>query len=343
METNVVSLPHPRLYHASIHNPRFDGASVPTNIYDKHGQVIMIDPRRVQPLSDQPRQSSNPGFSLESIAALSMCISAEGQIDPVLIAPPTMTGWDAALVDGERRHRACLHGNMMLMARVDLSITDPQEHFVKSVMANFHREGHTCIEIMYAIKRMQETRTREQIATVFGRSVQWVDLHISLMRLDEELHPFLVDQEVEQEGDGEVVRADSKKRGRKQTGKLTFQLALVISGLPKNDQMNVAKEVLGKRMPYDIARRYVLRYIDDNGIVTKHSQRSPSESFHSLEKAADTAENKFGVFVDKNPRTLRELFDTQSPMDRRLLAEKLRFLSIDISSLADILSPQLKK
>ncbi len=340
METNIVSLPHITQYHASIQNPHFDVDLVTTNIFEKHGQVIMIDPRRVQPLSDQPRQSSNPGFSLESIAALSMCISAEGQIEPALIAPPTKSGWDAALVDGERRHRACLHGNMMLMARVDLSITNPEEHFVKSVMANFHREGHTCIEIMYAVKRMQTTRTREQIATVFGRSVQWVDLHISLMRLDEALHPFLVDQEVEQEGDGTGEQVEIKKRGRKQTGKLTFQLALVISGLPKSDQMNVAKEVLGKRMPYDVARRYVLRYIDDNGIVTKYSKRSPSESFQSLEKAAGTAENKFGVFIDKNPRTLRELFDTQSPMDRRLLAEKLRLLSVDISSLADILSPQ---
>ncbi len=259
METNVVSLPSATEHHAPIYNPHFDGEQIRTNIFEKHVQVIMIDPRRVQPLSDQPRQSSNPGFSLESIAALSMCISAEGQIKPALIAPPTKAGWDAALVDGERRHRACLHGNMMLMTRVDLSITNPEEHFVKSVMANFHREGHTCIEIMYAIKRMQATCTREQIATVFGRSVQWVDLHISLMRLDEALHPFLGDQEVEQVAVGEEAQIEGKKRGRKQTGKLTFQLALVISGLPKSDQLNVTKEVLAKRMPYDVARRHVLR------------------------------------------------------------------------------------
>ncbi len=343
MDTNVVQLyADTELSTSAAHNPKLGDMPVVVDISDKHNMVIFVDSRRVRPLPDQPRQAENEGFSEESIAELAEAIDSEGQIEPVLITLPKERGWDADLVDGERRLRACRHGHMMILARVDTTIVDPEEHFVKSVMANFHRVGHTSVEVMYAIRRMQKTRTIDQIAKVFGRSRAWVEQHISLLRLDESLHPFLVGQEVE--SDVAPSEEDAvKKAGRKVTGKLTFQIAGMLAGVPREDQLTLAKVILGKRMPYDAARRYVHAYLDQNKLLSGKQKRPPSEMFRALERLVDTASNRFGYYVDKNPRELQELFATQPIKETQVLAQDLRFLGSMMEDLAVILNPHLKK
>lgn len=341
MHSAQLALVETQTEEAPVHNPRLTPTPHVVHIADMHDRIVWLDPRRVMPMADNPRHANNPGFRPESIASLSECIVAESQTEPVLVCLPKEPGWDAALADGERRLRACLHGGIMIKARVDTSIVDPEEHFVKSVTANLHREGHTCIEIAHAIRRMQQTRTNEQIATIFGRSLPWVNQHISLLRLDESLYPYLVEQEVESvESDEDKLR---KKRGRKPTGKLTFSLALTLSSVPKVEQLKLAEHVLSRRMPYDVARRYILGYMDQNQLNVHRRQRPPSELFEALESLTNTANNRFGVYIDKRPAELRALFETQPIQDRMVLADDLRMLASNMLSLADLMYRSEKK
>jgi hypothetical protein len=226
----------------------------------------------------------------------------------------------------------------MLKARVDTTIKDPEVHFVQSIIANFHNESHTTVEVMYAIRRLQKTKTIAQIAVIFGRSRGWVESHISLMRLDESLHSLLVSKRsgvtTDINGDDEDKDVDFAR------GRLTFQLASIVAGLPRESQLEMAGAIIKKKMTYQEARRYVLKYIDENGIESRRRGRASSEAYQSLESATRTAVNKFGIFTDMNPAQLHSLFDSQPIGVRRTLAQQLRLLRDDLGSIAGILCPE---
>lgn len=340
MDNEVLERTEVPAMHMQTHNPELGTEAHVTDIRDMHDRIVWLDTRRVMPMADNPRHKNNPGFRIESIASLAECIASEGQTEPVLVCLPKLPGWDASLADGERRLRACLHGKLMIKARIDTSIVDPEEHFVKSVTANLHREGHTCVEIAHAIRRMQKSRSNEQIATIFGRSLQWINQHISLLRLDESLYPYLVDQEVE----SAIVESVEKRRkkGRKPTGKLTFTLALVLASVPKEEQLRLAEEILSRRMAYDAARRYVLSYLEQNQLNVHRRMRPPSELFSALESITETANNRYGVYLDKRPAELRAVFETQPIQDRLVLADDLRLLASHMRTIADLMHPAQK-
>ena len=324
-------------------NPVLGDTPIITDIRDKHNTIIFIDSRRVRPLPDQPRHKTNPGFSAESIASLGQSISEQGQIEPALLALPKLEGWDADLVDGERRLRACRHQGLMLKARIDLTITDAEEHFIKSVTTNFHHVGHTTLEVMYAIERMRKTLTIKQIAVRFGKSVSWVGQHIFLMNLDESLHHLLVEPVIGQ-GAPEAVGDTRMRKGHvRQRAVLTLQVAMQIAHMPVEAQRAAGAEIVEEKLTHIEARKMVLKRAAELPTKGVLRTRSPAEMVKSLEGATNAALSRFGTFGDKRPAELLEIFRFMSQNDRKSLADDLRFLALTANDLGDLLVPKAKK
>jgi len=62
---------------------------------------LLLDPFRVKPFADQPRKR------FRGIEQLAKSIRLVGQVTPIVVTPCRESGFDAELVDGERRLQAC--------------------------------------------------------------------------------------------------------------------------------------------------------------------------------------------------------------------------------------------
>ena len=108
------------------------------------GVILKLDPARVKPFADNPRKR------FRGIKQLAESIRLIGQVTPIVVTRSRENGFDAELVDGERRLRACLVGKMPVKAVIegDDKVAD---RYVRSVAANFCRQGHDAVEIMEAV------------------------------------------------------------------------------------------------------------------------------------------------------------------------------------------------
>ena len=104
------------------------------------GMVLRLEPRRVKPFAKNPRKR------FRGIPQLAESILAVGQITPIIVAPCGEGGYDAELVDGERRLRACLLAKVPVTAILDGN-GRVADRYVRSVAANFCRQGHDAVEI----------------------------------------------------------------------------------------------------------------------------------------------------------------------------------------------------
>src|SRR3989344_916572 len=86
--------------------------------FQECGKVFLLDPNRVRPFPDQIRKR------FRGIPELAQSIKAVGQTTPIKVRLLEDGGdFDAELVDGERRLRACLSISRHVKAIVDDDIT----------------------------------------------------------------------------------------------------------------------------------------------------------------------------------------------------------------------------
>lgn len=309
------------------HNSFLPEKPRPVSLKGKNGHVVALDPRRVKPLPDNPRFAENEGFSAESIRGLADSIKMIGQIDPVKICLTDDPDFDAQLYDGERRLRACLEAGFMINGIVLEEYGDPDLLYLRSVVSNYQREGHTCLEAAYSVQRFRDKGlTMEQIATIVGKSTTWVSQHASLMRLDPSIRKLLAPEVLE---GGET----SKK------AVISFQLGLLLVDFQREEQIGVAQEIIEKGFSYTQARRFVLKLRNTSLAHDHEAQRytSPSkDAFATLETLTDSSEDLFGVYLDMHPKLLRGAAARRTSDQRRQLAQKLRLLSSQLKTLSDV-------
>lgn len=153
--------------------------------------VLHLEPNRVRPFADQPREY----FDKDELISLELSIQQRGQLQPVMVrALPKNRDHDYELVDGQRRWHACSKLGVSLRAVV-INPENEEDQFEISVASNFQRAGHTPMEIAKAISRMMDpergNRTAEYVGTLFGKSDWWVYMNRRLLDLVPEIQSRL--------------------------------------------------------------------------------------------------------------------------------------------------------
>jgi ParB/RepB/Spo0J family partition protein len=272
-----------------------------------------FDPKRVRPLPNQPRKR----FS--GIKELAASIKEVGQSTPGLVTRVTDDpDFDAQLIDGERRLRACLSLGCPFRAEVKDSVTDA---FAASFAANFGKQEHDAIEIAEALGRLREGRTIEQLAAIAGKSTCWVSQHLSLLKLHPDVQSLLLPAEDEY------------------TAKLSFTVAILLTAVDHDRQLKLARQIVKQGLSNVAARRLVLRE-PDMKIDRSGSRRIRLDGIESI---LEDVTNRIGVYLDLPGSEINAMIDAAEAMDRRAIADMLYDAAGDLNALADAIDKRAPK
>ena len=144
------------------------GAGLDTLFSDNSSEVQIKQTLRtseIEPNRNQPRKN----FNSENISALAESIREHGMLQPILVRPIKMGGYQ--IVAGERRWRAA---KMLGLEEVPVSILELSDTEVMqiAVIENLQREDLNPIEEALAYKDLTDNygMTQEQISKLTGRS-----------------------------------------------------------------------------------------------------------------------------------------------------------------------------
>lgn len=246
--------------------------------------VEEFDPARVRPLPDQPRKRFG------GIHALARSIAAIGQQTPGIVTlVEDDPAFDAQLIDGERRLRACRLAGVPFRAEVR-SPAAAEQFLLASFAANFGRQDHDAIEIAELLgKRHAAGVAITTLAVAAQRSTAWVAHHLNLLKLCPEVRQMMVRPD----------RDDDEDDGDEQP--LTFQLAQLLVPLSAGEQVRTARAILRKGMGLAEARRYVLarrHKLGDRTAYAAVEKRGRARTLLALANAARTFSHKSGVYTD---------------------------------------------
>ena len=299
----------------------------------RESRVEEFDPKRVRPLSDQPRTR------FRGIKELAASIKEVGQQAPGSVIRLTgVPDFDVELIDGERRLRACIVAGVPFRAEVR-EVAGPKENqFTASFAANFGRQDHDVIEIAMALSRLQKMgKTIEQMARIAGRSTAWVVQHLSLLNLHPDVQALLIpaDTESTDENGWHVVTKTRKH--------LTFSLALMLTSLTHELQNSLATRIVLSEESMASARRLIMRESRDAGISTqKTGKRVSRRRLLSVQKIVGVVEAQIGIFLDTPVADLRAIINEIDDTSKQATVDALYGLTDDLVSLADILESQIK-
>lgn len=178
---------------------------------------------RVEDVFPDPKQPRTY-FKPSAIKSLANSIKLVGQRTPIEVKK--LPNGKYQIIDGERRWRACkLAGIDTIRINVEVEKLDARKQHLLSVISNFHREGHTHMEISRAVAYQVQLGTSVgDLARNLNKSTAWVYQYLSLQKLDQKLqdamHP-------------EVPKAT----------RLRFGEAVVIASLPAMEQQAAYDEM----------------------------------------------------------------------------------------------------
>lgn len=185
---------------------------------------------QVRPDPKQPRQY----FRKAALEALAKSIQSVGQRTPIEVRalPGPEEGVRYEIIDGERRWRACaLAGIKTIRINVEAEpLTHPRQHLL-SVISNFHREGHTHVEISNALQYQVDCADADEVGVVatlaesLGKTESWAYQYLSLQKLVKKLQAKMAPEIPERQ-------------------QLRFNVALVLASLPPDEQVPAYEKLL---------------------------------------------------------------------------------------------------
>jgi len=284
------------------------------------GQIFDLDPRRVKPFAAQPRKR------FRGIAQLAESIRLVGQVTPIVVTTAAEADYDAELVDGERRLRACLEGNLRVRAVFDRATAE--ERYVRSVAANFCRQGHDAVEIMEAVLSLRKAgRSVAQIAGMTGKTATWVIQYASLRKLAPELLEKLKAPPVGQT----LSKAQRRARGR-----LTLSVALLLIPLARAQQIAMLRKIEQGQMSMAQARTFVRRFAASKGVPVGKRQSDRSK-FKAVRSAIETCSHVVDRYLDMPGVEIQGLVRNASLSERQELVGRLEKLCENLLMLSDAL------
>ncbi len=224
-----------------------------TEARDDIGLISRIPRSRIRPFKDQPRHY----FDEKEMADLAASIEEIGQQTPIVVKP--VSGdlkHDYELVDGERRLIACSQVGVETMLAWVKPVPNADEQFVGSVVANFGRVGHTPLEVAQAIDRIRKSERMKglpageqirRIARIFARAEPWVYQHLAILRLHPDVQAMMSPE-----------LPDNQRLGH--------LLGVFVSTLHHDLQVEIAREVVARKMNVNQARAYARRRAEEAGV-----------------------------------------------------------------------------
>lgn len=132
---------------------------------------------------------ANERKTFRGIDELAASIKQIGIIEPPTVVP--LEDGKYMLTTGERRWRAAKKAGLK---RVHVIIGDPEEERkrrVKSLISNVQREDLSALELSQALSEMKkdnpEVKTNRDLATLVGKTEQWVGQMLKLLTLPEDI------------------------------------------------------------------------------------------------------------------------------------------------------------
>lgn len=303
-------------------------------------RTAVFNPYDVQPLPGQIRKR------LAGISELAASMKVVGQVTPVLVVE--LSGnpqYKAKLVDGERRLAACRMNNMPIKAFIWDGLTDPKEIYALSVAANFGRQTHDPIEISDAIVQFRKDgRKIKEIAQIFGKSIGWVIQFFSLRKLHPLVRGWMLPTIVangKESTQNSDLAANLSTSSRKIRAPLSFQLALLLTSRPKDEQVKDGKEIINRRMSLVEARRYIAGENRKAGIVTR--KRPPSEERGTLFSVVSSVRHSLGKYIDLPGTAFNELLSGASLGELVSLVRTLGFVAEHAGFMAQIAESEIQK
>lgn len=295
--------------------------SIATNPAAAEQRVIRLDPHRVKPFADQPRKR------FRGIPKLAKSIQAVGQITPIIVTPCDEPGFDAELVDGERRLQACRLAGLAIQAQVDGGVS-ARDRFAMAVAANFCRQPHDCLEIAEACERLRsQGRTIDDICDIFGKTRTFVAQHLSLRKL----HPDV--QEMLKRAGDEVKLTKRERRAR---GRMTLSIALLLLALPPARQASAARTIARAQMSMSAARNFVASLAARRGVQVG-KRITPNQRFQAICNQTETYRNAIERYALMRHAEWPAVLEAVPGRQRRALAVQLRQLAEDLGGIADVI------
>jgi ParB/RepB/Spo0J family partition protein len=228
-------------------------ASTATELNMQRTMVLDVNPNRVRPFADQPREYFDP----QELTNLQLSIKARGQLQPGMVKAINDREHDYEIVDGQRRWHACKNLGIPFRAIV-IEPQNVEDQFEIAVAANFQRAGHTPMEIARAIERMCTTggRNAEYVGRVMGRHPTLMNQYRRLVQLVPELQTS--------------VNAAKGDRDR-----LPVMVAFEIARLPQSDQLRVYNEIQAAGLGASGAQDYLRRLLA--GTVIAARKQKPAD------------------------------------------------------------------
>lgn len=270
------------------------------------GQVRLFDPHRVRPLPDQPRKR------FRRIRELADSIGEVGQRMPGEVTLIDHPVYDAQLVDGERRLRAC----RLLLCKFRAVVSadaDPETVFANSFAANFGKDDHDVLETAESIHRLhtQGGKSVYQIAKLAGKSQSWVTSHLAILKLCPAVQQMLIAQVGEEKP------------------KLTFNVGFALARLPEAAQIKIAQQAAGG---IDTSRLRALIHKAQGRQVS--SVKLTGKSMARLSSTVEGFRWSLGRYLDLSGEQINEIIDSAGIAIRRALVAQIESLVGDLQAMA---------
>jgi ParB family chromosome partitioning protein len=285
------------------------------------GAIIELDPARVKPFEDQPRKR------FRGIKQLAESIQAIGQVTPIVVTGCASPRYDAELVDGERRLRACLLGGMSVKAVLD-GENGASDRYVRSVAANFCRQGHDAVEICEAVHALKASgHSDDDIGRIFGKSSTWVAQYASLRRLA----PAVLEK-LKIAGDEDRQNRTQKRR----RGKVTLSVALLLLPLPHKLQVKAMRAIVKGKMGMAEARTHIHKLAQGRGTKVGVTM-SDRAKFGAVSSAVENCYHVVERYLNMPGLEIKALVRGATRKERRALAKRLESLCESLLMLSDAL------
>jgi ParB/RepB/Spo0J family partition protein len=269
-------------------------------------QIVQIPVSKVAVFQEQPRKYFNP----ISIQFLTESIREIGQLMPGLVRrlDPPQNGCEYELIEGERRLKACIAAEVNFFRAEVIQVTDVEDQFKKSVVANFNREEHPPLECAHAIDRLKKSgNTDLQIAAMVGKSITWVYQHHSLLRLDPEV----------------LKRMDPALDEQFQ---LKYTIALKLVPAPRDYQIKLAETIIKMRLGMKEATHMIEKTLRSGGV--QKGMAPNRKEFKKMLTVTTRANSELDLLLDTTEDQLRTVLRSRPLQDRMTYVEQLETMSL---------------
>lgn len=279
----------------------------------KRTEVAEFNPDRVKPLPGQPRKR------FAGIRELADSIEEVGQLAPGIVT--LLEGdakYDAQLVDGERRLRACKLAGKDFIAAIQPD-AGAEEIFAASFAANFGKQDHDAIEISEGLSRLQRGgKTLVQLSKISGHSQGWVVNYLNLQKLHPDVQAMMVC-----EPDAETPR-------------LTLSLAQLLVPVAPDEQVSYARQIVDKGLSMAAARRMILKKRAAAGDKhAYHNKKGRQKTIDAMKSILSRVADQLGVYLDMPKDQLNTIIDAVDNADKRRLIRSIEAVSDNLIDLAE--------